>query len=350
MDALRAIPGSDATRAWSTAYPEPATSRCPAGIDPCPRLKERPAGGTGDPRGGGRFRRAGDYVWPRSRRWATRGSPEPWIDSPARRRRATGPARRRSEGILSRLAARQAVERSEHIRAEGAGPGYWACSASSAGGGSWGRSTWARRTKDGRPSTSASPTSASVARYMAGKTRSAVETRRVSDDSSGEARPPRRSPTATTASATPTPRSCSSEPADALLLLGVDDSEKVWVNGEKVFELFTSRGLAARSGSGARQAEGRHEHDPAKALPGHPGLGVLRGSSPPTAGPSRLHRRGSEPRDCEAPAEPVLHPAHHKNIRLQRAERPSTQRSFALPSVSERRCGSAPPCRRPLPP
>ena len=34
-------------------------------------------------------------------------------------------------------------------------------------------------------------------------------------------------------------------PVDAVLLLGVDDSEKVWVNGEKVFELFTSRGTPA---------------------------------------------------------------------------------------------------------
>jgi HEAT repeat protein len=33
------------------------------------------------------------------------------------------------------------------------------------------------------------------------------------------------------------------EPVDAVLLLGVDDSEKAWVNGEKVFELFTARGL-----------------------------------------------------------------------------------------------------------
>ena len=33
------------------------------------------------------------------------------------------------------------------------------------------------------------------------------------------------------------------EATDALLLLGVDDSEKVWVNGQKVFELFTPRGL-----------------------------------------------------------------------------------------------------------
>jgi HEAT repeat protein len=32
-------------------------------------------------------------------------------------------------------------------------------------------------------------------------------------------------------------------PADAVLLLGVDDGEKVWVNGTKVFELFTARGL-----------------------------------------------------------------------------------------------------------
>jgi HEAT repeat protein len=32
-------------------------------------------------------------------------------------------------------------------------------------------------------------------------------------------------------------------PADAVLLIGADDSEKVWVNGEKVFELFTARGL-----------------------------------------------------------------------------------------------------------
>lgn len=30
---------------------------------------------------------------------------------------------------------------------------------------------------------------------------------------------------------------------DALLLLGVDDSERVWVNGEKVFELFVPRGM-----------------------------------------------------------------------------------------------------------
>ena len=33
------------------------------------------------------------------------------------------------------------------------------------------------------------------------------------------------------------------QPADAALLLGVDDSEKVWVNGVKVHELFTARGL-----------------------------------------------------------------------------------------------------------
>jgi HEAT repeat protein len=33
------------------------------------------------------------------------------------------------------------------------------------------------------------------------------------------------------------------KPTDAVLLLGVDDSEKVWLNGEKVFELFTPRAL-----------------------------------------------------------------------------------------------------------
>jgi HEAT repeat protein len=33
------------------------------------------------------------------------------------------------------------------------------------------------------------------------------------------------------------------KPANAVLLLGVDDSEKIWVNGEKVFELFRARGL-----------------------------------------------------------------------------------------------------------
>jgi HEAT repeat protein len=32
-------------------------------------------------------------------------------------------------------------------------------------------------------------------------------------------------------------------PSDAVLLIGADDSEKVWVNGEKVFELFTARSL-----------------------------------------------------------------------------------------------------------
>ncbi|QEH33585.1 HEAT repeat protein [Aquisphaera giovannonii] len=32
-------------------------------------------------------------------------------------------------------------------------------------------------------------------------------------------------------------------PTDAVLLLGVDDGEKVWVNGKKVFELFEARGL-----------------------------------------------------------------------------------------------------------
>jgi len=33
------------------------------------------------------------------------------------------------------------------------------------------------------------------------------------------------------------------KPVDAVLLLGVDDSEKIWVNGSRVFEQFTARGL-----------------------------------------------------------------------------------------------------------
>lgn len=33
------------------------------------------------------------------------------------------------------------------------------------------------------------------------------------------------------------------EPTDALLLVGVDDSERIWVNGEKVFEHFAARAL-----------------------------------------------------------------------------------------------------------
>ncbi|WP_165222462.1 HEAT repeat domain-containing protein [Aquisphaera insulae] len=33
------------------------------------------------------------------------------------------------------------------------------------------------------------------------------------------------------------------KPTDAVLLLGVDDGEKVWVNGKQVFELFQARGL-----------------------------------------------------------------------------------------------------------
>jgi hypothetical protein len=33
------------------------------------------------------------------------------------------------------------------------------------------------------------------------------------------------------------------EPVDALLLLGVDDSERIWVNGDKVFDKFVGRGL-----------------------------------------------------------------------------------------------------------
>ncbi len=33
------------------------------------------------------------------------------------------------------------------------------------------------------------------------------------------------------------------EAADALLLLGVDDSERIWINGQKVFEQFVPRGL-----------------------------------------------------------------------------------------------------------
>ncbi len=33
------------------------------------------------------------------------------------------------------------------------------------------------------------------------------------------------------------------KPVDAVLLLGVDDSEKIWVNGKKLFEQFTARGL-----------------------------------------------------------------------------------------------------------
>ena len=33
------------------------------------------------------------------------------------------------------------------------------------------------------------------------------------------------------------------KPVDAVLLLGVDDSEKIWVNGKPVFEQFTARPL-----------------------------------------------------------------------------------------------------------
>ena len=33
------------------------------------------------------------------------------------------------------------------------------------------------------------------------------------------------------------------KPVDAVLLLGVDDSEKIWVNGKKIFEQFTARPL-----------------------------------------------------------------------------------------------------------
>jgi len=33
------------------------------------------------------------------------------------------------------------------------------------------------------------------------------------------------------------------KPVDVVLLLGVDDSEKIWVNGSRVFEQFTARGL-----------------------------------------------------------------------------------------------------------
>ncbi|MBV8312276.1 MAG: hypothetical protein JO344_17990 [Planctomycetaceae bacterium] len=33
------------------------------------------------------------------------------------------------------------------------------------------------------------------------------------------------------------------KPVDAVLLLGVDDSEKIWVNGFRVFEQFMARGL-----------------------------------------------------------------------------------------------------------
>ena len=90
-------------------------------------------------------------------------------------------------------------------------------------------------------------------------------------------------------------------PVEAVLLLGVDDSEKVWVNGDKVFELFTSRGL-------------RHDQDrvPVKLKAGTNtillklyqdtlGWEFCAGSSLPTAGPSRSPRSRSDRRDCEAP-------------------------------------------------
>ena len=53
----------------------------------------------------------------------------------------------------------------------------------------------------------------------------------------------RRSPTATIVLAMHIPNSSSPKPADAVLLLGVDDSEKIWVNGSEVFQHFTARGL-----------------------------------------------------------------------------------------------------------
>ena len=106
-------------------------------------------------------------------------------------------------------------------------------------------------------------------------------------------------------------------PAEALLLLGVDDSEKVWVNGEKVFELFTSRRTRARPGSRPREAEGRHEYDPAKLYQDTLGWEFCLADRHPrrpsprvcTAGESRPGVRGS----CRA----VLYPATIEYFRLR---------------------------------
>lgn len=53
----------------------------------------------------------------------------------------------------------------------------------------------------------------------------------------------RRSPTETTASVTRMPRSSSTSRPTPCSCFGVDDSEKIWVNGSRVFEQFTARGL-----------------------------------------------------------------------------------------------------------
>ena len=42
---------------------------------------------------------------------------------------------------------------------------------------------------------------------------------------------------------------------DAVLLLGVDDSEKVWVNGEKVFEMYGGTAAAGVVGEAGGQPE-----------------------------------------------------------------------------------------------
>ncbi len=62
---------------------------------------------------------------------------------------------------------------------------------------------------------------------------------------------------------------------DAVLLLGVDDSDKIWVNGSRVFRAAHGPRAHGRPGSRAGSPRGRNQQNRAQALPEHPGLGVL---------------------------------------------------------------------------
>jgi hypothetical protein len=240
MNALRAIPGSEVTRALVSAFPG-LPPRAQAALLPVlgarrdvgalPVLAEIARSGTPDQRdlalealGGTGLKQALDLL-------------------AAEAKAGDQSHRARAQAVMDRLAARV---REEQARAErGAGGPETDLQGLLGIVGRWwvvGPFELGEKNEGWEIPHIGEPQISLIARYMAGKTRREWK-RVVAQDAHGKI---------DLRAAIANRDNCIGyayaevvveKPTDAVLLLGVDDSEKIWVNGAKVFEQFTARGL-----------------------------------------------------------------------------------------------------------
>ena len=239
MNALGAIPGSDATHTLVEAYPNLPP--------PAQQAMIRILGERRDPLVLPILEKASHSDRADLRTLALEemgesGLPQALKLLAAEAKQGDDAHRAKVQEIINRHITKQAAERRDRIAAQGHGPEFLALLGII---GRWwvvGPFDLGEKNEGWQTAYLGEPNVSVVARYMAGKTRrqwKLVE----SHDSQGKI----------DLRATVADRdNCIGyayteieldQPADGALLLGVDDSEKIWVNGVKVHELFTARGL-----------------------------------------------------------------------------------------------------------